>query len=163
MQYATGAPMTSPSRRARDRAAGPRRRENIDKIIAIIPRLSARLTNGQPNLTRRIFSCYQTHMAKPKPAQTTSDRAQAAIASALRTLEAEGSGVDALAAALRDGLGTTFAAAVDTNPRRARPGDRDRHGQIRSRRAQNRFDFRIDRNACLFRSSRAKPATAIWE
>ncbi|MFZ0064783.1 MAG: KpsF/GutQ family sugar-phosphate isomerase [Pseudolabrys sp.] len=52
-------------------------------------------------------------MAKPKPAQITSDRVQAAIASALRTLEAEGSGVDALAAALRDGLGTAFAAAVD--------------------------------------------------
>jgi arabinose-5-phosphate isomerase len=52
-------------------------------------------------------------MAKPKPAQITSDRAQAAVASALRTLEAEGSGVDALAAALRDGLGTAFAAAVD--------------------------------------------------
>ena len=52
-------------------------------------------------------------MAKPKPAQITSDRAQAAIASALRTLDAEGSGVDALAAALRDGLGTAFAAAVD--------------------------------------------------
>jgi arabinose-5-phosphate isomerase len=52
-------------------------------------------------------------MAKTKPAQITSDRAQAAIASALRTLDAEGSGVDALAAALRDGLGTAFAAAVD--------------------------------------------------
>lgn len=52
-------------------------------------------------------------MANPKPAQITSDRAQAAIASALRTLDAEGSGVDALAAALRDGLGTAFAAAVD--------------------------------------------------
>ena len=52
-------------------------------------------------------------MSKPKPAQMTSDRAQAAIASALRTLEAEGSGVDALAAALRDELGTSFAAAVD--------------------------------------------------
>jgi len=52
-------------------------------------------------------------MAKPKPAQITSDRVQAAIASALRTLDAEGSGVDALAAALRDGLGTAFAAAVD--------------------------------------------------
>jgi len=52
-------------------------------------------------------------MAKPKPAQITSDRAQAAIVSALRTLDAEGSGVDALAAALRDGLGTAFAAAVD--------------------------------------------------
>lgn len=52
-------------------------------------------------------------MAKPKPAHITSDRAQAAIASALRTLEAEGGGVDALAAALRDGLGTAFATAVD--------------------------------------------------
>jgi arabinose-5-phosphate isomerase len=38
---------------------------------------------------------------------------QAAIESALRTLDAEGSGIDALAAALRDGLGATFAAAVD--------------------------------------------------
>jgi arabinose-5-phosphate isomerase len=52
-------------------------------------------------------------MAKPKPADVTADRAQATIASALRTLEAEGSGVDALAAALRDGLGTSFAAAID--------------------------------------------------
>ena len=52
-------------------------------------------------------------MAKPKPAQITSDRVQAAIASALRTLDAEGSGVDALAAASRDGLGTAFAAPVD--------------------------------------------------
>src|SRR5262249_27726235 len=52
-------------------------------------------------------------MAKPKPANVTSDRAPSAIASALRTLEAEGSGVDALAAALRDGLGKSFAAAID--------------------------------------------------
>ena len=52
-------------------------------------------------------------MAKPKPADLTSDRARSAIASALRTLEAEGSGVDALATALRDGLGSSFAAAID--------------------------------------------------
>jgi arabinose-5-phosphate isomerase len=52
-------------------------------------------------------------MAKPKPVHVTGDRAHAAIASALRTLEAEGSGVDALAAALRDGLGNSFAAAID--------------------------------------------------
>jgi len=52
-------------------------------------------------------------MPRPKPVHVTSDRAQAAIASALRTLEAEGSGIDALAAALRDGLGTPFAGAVD--------------------------------------------------
>ena len=57
--------------------------------------------------------CYQTVMAKAKSAHLTSDLAQAAIASALRTLEAEGSGVDALAAALRDGLGSTFAAAIE--------------------------------------------------
>jgi arabinose-5-phosphate isomerase len=52
-------------------------------------------------------------MATTKPAQMTSDRVQAAIASALRTLEAEGSGVDALAAALKDGLGTAFSAAIE--------------------------------------------------
>ena len=52
-------------------------------------------------------------MAKAKPADMNSDRAQAAINSALRTLEAEGSGVDALAAALRDGLGSAFAAAIE--------------------------------------------------
>src|SRR5262249_42369486 len=52
-------------------------------------------------------------MSKPKPAGATNDRAQAAIESALRTLEAEGSGVDALGAALRDGLSASFAAAVE--------------------------------------------------
>jgi len=52
-------------------------------------------------------------MAKPKPANMSDDRAQAAINSALRTLEAEGSGVDALAAALRDGLGSAFAASIE--------------------------------------------------
>jgi arabinose-5-phosphate isomerase len=52
-------------------------------------------------------------MAKPKPSEATSDRAQAVINSALRTLEAEGGGVDALATALRDGLGAAFAAAVE--------------------------------------------------
>jgi arabinose-5-phosphate isomerase len=41
-----------------------------------------------------------------------SQQAQAAIDSALRTLEAEGSGIEALAASLRDGLGDTFVAAV---------------------------------------------------
>jgi arabinose-5-phosphate isomerase len=52
-------------------------------------------------------------MAKLKPADRTSDRAHAAIDSALRTLEAEGSGIDALASALRDGLGASFAAAIE--------------------------------------------------
>src|SRR5476649_1140462 len=52
-------------------------------------------------------------MAKLKPADRTSDRAHAAIDSALRTLEAEGSGIDALASALRDGLGASFAATIE--------------------------------------------------
>jgi arabinose-5-phosphate isomerase len=52
-------------------------------------------------------------MAKPKPADKGDERAQAAIDSALRTLDAEGSGIDALATALRDGLGASFAAAID--------------------------------------------------
>jgi arabinose-5-phosphate isomerase len=52
-------------------------------------------------------------MAKPKPADINSNRAQASIESALRTLDAEGGGIDALAAALRDGLGGSFAAAID--------------------------------------------------
>jgi arabinose-5-phosphate isomerase len=38
----------------------------------------------------------------------------ASIASALRTLEADGEGLSALAAAMRDGLGRPFVAAVDT-------------------------------------------------
>jgi len=52
-------------------------------------------------------------MARPKPADMSNDRAQATLESALRTLDAEGGGIDALAAALRDGLGASFAAAVD--------------------------------------------------
>jgi arabinose-5-phosphate isomerase len=52
-------------------------------------------------------------MARPLPADQSRERTQAAIDSALRTLEAEGSGIDALAAALRDGLGGAFAAAVE--------------------------------------------------
>src|SRR6476661_8282767 len=66
------------------------------------------------NLTKRTFPFYQSDMATPKPAQTTTDRAQDAIASALRTLEAEGSGIDARNAALRDGPGRSLADAVDT-------------------------------------------------
>jgi arabinose-5-phosphate isomerase len=51
-------------------------------------------------------------MAKPKPADKGDAHAQAAIDSALRTLDAEGGGIDALATALRDGLGASFAAAI---------------------------------------------------
>ena len=52
-------------------------------------------------------------MAKPKPADESRERAQAAIDSAVRTLDAEGGGIDALTAALRDGLGASFAAAIE--------------------------------------------------
>jgi arabinose-5-phosphate isomerase len=55
-------------------------------------------------------------MAKSKPlsaAKPTSDNARALIASAVRTLEAEAAGIAALMAAIHDGLGHSFAAAVD--------------------------------------------------
>jgi arabinose-5-phosphate isomerase len=52
-------------------------------------------------------------MGRLKPADIGSAHAQAAIESALRTLDAEGGGIDALTTALRDGLGATFAAAVE--------------------------------------------------
>ena len=55
-------------------------------------------------------------MAKPKPLMTNSsgtETANAAVASALRTLEADGSGIAALAAALQSDLGPAFAAAAD--------------------------------------------------
>ncbi|MGN6572235.1 MAG: KpsF/GutQ family sugar-phosphate isomerase [Pseudolabrys sp.] len=49
-------------------------------------------------------------MAKPQPTDT---RAHDAIESALRTLEAERGGVDALIAALRNGLSQSFVAAIE--------------------------------------------------
>ena len=56
-------------------------------------------------------------MAKAQAADMTSEKAQAkanaAIDCALRTLDAERGGIDALIAALRDGLGGSFAAAVE--------------------------------------------------
>lgn len=63
-------------------------------------------------------------MTQPKPASARSrtatmpsakapDRAADAVASALRTLDAEASGVTALAAAMQSELGAAFAAAVD--------------------------------------------------
>src|SRR5215471_5519370 len=53
-------------------------------------------------------------MAKPKArtAQAPTDRS-AFIASALRTLEAEAGGIAALTAAISDGLGQSFVAAVE--------------------------------------------------
>ena len=55
-------------------------------------------------------------MAKPKPlmAKSSGDRsANAAVLSALRTLDAEGSGIAAISAALQSDLGAAFAAAAD--------------------------------------------------
>jgi arabinose-5-phosphate isomerase len=52
-------------------------------------------------------------MAKPQPSMQSRGRAPSVIDSALRTLEAEGGGVAALAAALRDHLGSAFVAAID--------------------------------------------------
>src|SRR5260370_16027227 len=55
-------------------------------------------------------------MPNPKPLMAESsptDHANAAVQSALRTLDAEGSGVTAISAALQGPLGPAFAAAVD--------------------------------------------------
>jgi hypothetical protein len=106
---------------------------------------------GRRNLTKRTFPCYQSDMATPKPAQTTTDRAQDSIASALRTLEAEGSGIDALKAALRDGLGRSLADAVDTI--RGAQGRVIVTGMGKSGHVARKIavDFGIDRHACVFR------------
>src|SRR5216683_7607452 len=53
-------------------------------------------------------------MSKPLSTdKPTSERARALIASAVRTLEAEAGGITALSAAIHDGLGGAFVAAVD--------------------------------------------------
>ncbi len=52
-------------------------------------------------------------MATAQPTTGDSERAETIIGSALRTLEVEGQGVDALAAALRGPLGAGFIAAVE--------------------------------------------------
>jgi arabinose-5-phosphate isomerase len=55
-------------------------------------------------------------MAKPRPLMAKSsgtDHANAAVQSALRTLDAEGSGIAAISAALQADLGAAFAAAAD--------------------------------------------------
>ena len=57
----------------------------------------------------KIMATPKSRAAKPLP----TDSASAAIQSALRTLDAEASGVKALAAALQDGLGPAFGAATD--------------------------------------------------
>src|SRR6267142_2369742 len=51
--------------------------------------------------------------SKPLSETQTSDHGRASIASAVRTLEAEAGGITALSAAIHDGLGRAFVAAVD--------------------------------------------------
>src|SRR5262245_54079528 len=51
--------------------------------------------------------------ARARPASTRQSDEQALIASAVRTLEAEAGGITALTAAIHDGLGQSFTAAVD--------------------------------------------------
>ena len=52
--------------------------------------------------------------SKPQPTASSEAGAQALIASALRTLDAEASGIAALSAAIQNGLGAAFIAAVET-------------------------------------------------
>lgn len=52
-------------------------------------------------------------MNKPQPSEIVRRRSETAIQSALRALEAERGGIDALAAALRNSLGTAFVNAVE--------------------------------------------------
>jgi arabinose-5-phosphate isomerase len=60
------------------------------------------------------FQTTKSHAAKSQAAQVSmTDQATAAISSALRTLDAEASGVTALAAALQSDLGPAFVAAAD--------------------------------------------------
>ena len=88
--------------------------------------------------------------------ETAPNRARAIryIESALRTLEAEAGGITALAAAIRDGLGGLLHRRGRTDPRRQGPRHRHRHGQVRPRRAQDRGDAGLHRNAGVFRASR---------
>src|SRR5262249_35408342 len=63
---------------------------------------------------RRLDDCRSIRMATLRIQDSDNDeRGRALIASALRTLEAEAGGVAALAAAIRDGLGSPFVAAVE--------------------------------------------------
>src|SRR6266700_401479 len=63
-----------------------------------------------------IASIRVAELPKSKPSKVllrTPEQPDAPIASALRTLETEAAGINALAAAIHDGLGRTFTAAVD--------------------------------------------------
>src|SRR3954467_6127340 len=69
------------------------------------------MRGSSPRMTRPTLG---SRMATSKPLATSSlTEADAAVQSALRTLEAEGSGITALTAALQSDLGTPFAAAAE--------------------------------------------------
>jgi len=80
------------------------------------------------------------------------------IASAVRTLEAEAGGISALKAAIDNGLGRSFTAAIDLIRGVKRACDRHRHGQVGPCRPQGRGHARFDWHARLLRASeRGKP------
>ena len=101
-----------------------------------------------------------------------SDRARALIDSALRTLEAEAGGIAALAAAIRDGLGRPFVAAVELI--RAAKGRVIVTGMGKSGHVGRKIaaTLRLDRHARFLRASRRgeprrsrhdhRPTTSSW-
>src|SRR5258708_32293572 len=79
-------------------------------------RLAGRAMLGRGPGAKPIPHPRETQMSNAKPLMAQSsgtDPASAAVASALRTLDAEASGIAALAAALQSDLGVAFAAAAD--------------------------------------------------
>ena len=74
-----------------------------------------------------------------------------AVLSALRTLDTERRGLDALNEAMRatgdGGLGAAFSRAVRDDRGGDRPRHRHRHGQVRARRPEDRRDARLHRPA----------------
>ena len=93
--------------------------------------------------------------SKPLMAQSSgTDHASAAVASALRTLDAEASGIAAISAALQGSLGTAFTAAVDLIRNAKGRVIVTGHGQVRPCRAQDRGDAGLHRHAGLLRARR---------
>src|SRR5262252_5673194 len=70
--------------------------------------------SAEPRVASGRLPCYPTTMPKPLSTQRgTSARMGELIASAVRTLEVEATGINTLSAAIHDGLGRAFIAAVD--------------------------------------------------
>ena len=116
---------------------------------------SAVLGEARP---RRCASSLRNHAcanSKPLMANSTgTDPANAAVQSALRTLEAEGSGIAAIEAALRSDLGDAFAARRRSHSQRQGTVDRHRARQVRPYRPQDRRDLCLHRHAGLLRACR---------